>query len=456
MASRTSSVQSFASAEDMSSSFTPPSPDGDLSNHSSNTSQTSGHVCKSARFYLPDGNLELQLDDGTTYRVHRHFFDAHSPTFAAAYLDDTHATTIHLPDVSSVDLDRFLSLIYPSALGERDIEAVDEWTSVLRLATKWSIPSLRALAIREIEPKATAIDKVVIAREFDLGSSWLAPAISAICASPRWLEYSEAERLGLRSVVEIGRIREEQRSACVAGCPYDVAAAVFASPVLVPSPLVPPLPVVETVVQEEVASGALQVPDPETADDVTVEAQTSAHSEVAAKPPDDRVDPKLDSCTSDEPLERALFALKLHERSIDNESPATYRRREASMYRIIDDLITETIIPEGSEAFSYTFNKHVKSSLALRIVQRRLAGLIARQILQRPAQRMEDTSSSLQSPVQLLTVLLRCKSGLALRSAIAEGLELKGLNAWIPADQEDPIELDIPIPSRSDACNLTS
>ncbi|KAI5890986.1 uncharacterized protein SCHCODRAFT_02580127 [Schizophyllum commune H4-8] len=170
-------------------------------------------------YYLTDGNLKLQLDDRTVYNVHRYFFNAYSSRSAEEYpeVDDIHLVDDEEPvsrllDVSREDFDRFLSLIYPSAIGVRDIYTADEWLSVLRLATRWSFDELRALAIRELEPIASAVDKIVTARE--LGKpEWLLPALVDVCMAPKWMGLEDAERLGMKTVVEIGRIREEMREA---------------------------------------------------------------------------------------------------------------------------------------------------------------------------------------------------------------------------------------------------
>ncbi|KAL1712974.1 hypothetical protein EV715DRAFT_296559 [Schizophyllum commune] len=210
------SVQSFASNESLS--FAP-----------SMTTAPPSTVSLSAngsRFYLSDGNIKFKLDDGSVYNVHRSFFETHSPKFAAEYLCNSHAEVVRLAEVSSVDFECFLSMIYPTAIGEYDIHTVPEWTSVLRLATKWSFDRLRTLAMREIEPLADAVDKIVLAREFDFGDAWIMPALKEICAAPDWLDYEDAQRLGLRTVVEIGRAREKLRST-LAG---PTAIAVPASP----------------------------------------------------------------------------------------------------------------------------------------------------------------------------------------------------------------------------------
>ncbi|KAL1679065.1 hypothetical protein EV122DRAFT_210878 [Schizophyllum commune] len=241
---RSPSVQSFASAESMSlpATSTPGSPvvspaalheeDAPRVMSATHNASTAKEASQEHRFYLRDGNVKLELDDGTLYNVHRYFFDTYAPNFAKGYLGDAEKSApIKLVGVSSVDFQRFLSIIYPTKLGKCDTHTVGEWTSVLRLATRWSIDSLGELAIEEIKPKASPFDKVTIAREFDLGPGWLLPAFVNICERPNWLNRDEAERLGLPTVVEIGRIREEARAI---GESFDMFAAVRASEVLVP------------------------------------------------------------------------------------------------------------------------------------------------------------------------------------------------------------------------------
>ncbi|KAI4527617.1 hypothetical protein K525DRAFT_153276, partial [Schizophyllum commune Loenen D] len=168
------------------------------------------------RFYMDPRTIRFMLDDGTLYRVFRQSFDAHSIAFAERYLarsvDDE---LIKLPGVSSVDLDRFLSLIYPSELASCDLETPDEWISALRLAHRWSFPALRARAIQEIQLGGSAVDRVAAAREFsDLSSlqDWLLPSFMEACTTNCWLDAvsaDDAERLGAGTVLQIARIREK-------------------------------------------------------------------------------------------------------------------------------------------------------------------------------------------------------------------------------------------------------
>ncbi|KAL1712973.1 hypothetical protein EV715DRAFT_212633 [Schizophyllum commune] len=228
---RSPSVQSFASADTVSIAFTSTPGSPTMSSASDEAATRATHEApvvpaQAHRFYLDDGNMKLKLEDGTFYNVHRHFFERHAPRFAELYLRGEQPDILEIHDVSSIDFQRFLSIIYPSELGISDIRTVEEWTSVLRLASMWSVPSLRQVAIREIEPNVTPVDKIVLAREFGLGETWLLPAFVALCRSSEPLEYEHAERLGLRSVLEIVRINREMSCS---GESYDVEAAVRAS-----------------------------------------------------------------------------------------------------------------------------------------------------------------------------------------------------------------------------------
>ncbi|KAL1705228.1 hypothetical protein EV121DRAFT_178161, partial [Schizophyllum commune] len=177
-------------------------------------------VKKHPRFYVDSRTIELQLDDSTLYRVFRQPFETHSTGFTTTYLDG-HADDerIQLPGVASKDLDRFLSLMYPSELATCDLSTADEWLSVLRLAHKWSFPALRTRAIREIHLAGSAVNKIAAAREFaDIEElqGWLLPAFKEACSAPRWLRLAslqDAERLGAGTILAIARIREEARAA---------------------------------------------------------------------------------------------------------------------------------------------------------------------------------------------------------------------------------------------------
>lgn len=362
----------------------------------------------------------MQLDDGTPYNVHRYFFETHAPSFADEYLIKGGTASIKLPGVSSVDFERFLSITYPTCvffsfsnplhsqshhrkLGRCDIHTVDEWTSVLRLATKWSIASLRELAIEEIGPKASPFDKVVIAREFALGQEWLVPAFVDICSRPKWLTPEEAGRLGLHTVVEVGRIREESRETPEAH--FDVLAAVRASGILAPSEAfevksncqTPPTTSTTSLTTNEVspATSAFVGSDPRPPAFSTSSSATSSSPPVTAH----SLLPELSSVadlieehtyqgllsaeTAEEqmasatPLNRALFALHLARRMANETTPAAQRHRQWRQARV-NETVRKSIA--GEEPSPTGYGEMMLSGLDhernLRLVHKRLAYLL--------------------------------------------------------------------------------
>ncbi|KAL1739654.1 hypothetical protein HDZ31DRAFT_7079, partial [Schizophyllum fasciatum] len=161
------------------------------------------------RFYLPDGNIKFKLDNGEVYNVHRYFFEAHSSKFAAEYLCNSLADVVKLPGVASLDFECFLSLIYPSSLGKCDIATPEEWTSVLRLADKWSFADLKVFALEGLE-SASPVDRIIVARESDL-PDWLLPAYRDLCFTPEPLVLEDAERLGFPAFVALNQNKEKSR-----------------------------------------------------------------------------------------------------------------------------------------------------------------------------------------------------------------------------------------------------
>ncbi|KAL1759898.1 hypothetical protein FB107DRAFT_270627 [Schizophyllum commune] len=406
---------------------------------------------QSHRFFLEDGNVRLQLEDGTLFNVHRYFFKKHAPSFAAEYLQDVAEEPIRLPGITTIDFERFLTMIYPSCcIGERDIETVDEWTSVLRLATKWGVPRLRALAIREIEPKATPIEKVVIAREFDLGKDWLLPSFTAICTSSKPLDYDEAERLGLRTVVDIARIREARcKTRESTESEYDVTPAVLASNVLVPAgegDATPPSndgPVVvdelTTSTPDESAltknsSSSSSSQDARSSDSSTLTQSPELDTPLASE---QDMSQQVGEVSSDETAvpetlwERALYALKL-ERSAENEKPATTQRRRERLSEIVNGILEGN--PSGFVPTQIEITADLSQDNALWSIQCWLGRVIAQQIFLRSEEMGGGAKGSSTDGMSLSVVVptnapKKSATTTSLRSTMISALTQDGLTA---------------------------
>ncbi|KAL1725903.1 hypothetical protein EV714DRAFT_277078 [Schizophyllum commune] len=357
--------------------------------HEDDTSSLQSH-----RLFLEDGNVRFQLEDGTLFNVHRYFFKKHAPSFAAEYLQDVAEEPIRLPGVTTVDFERFLTMIYPSEIGERDIETVDEWTA-----------------------QGDTIEKVVIAREFDLGKDWLLPSFTAICTSSKPLDYEEAERLGLRTVVGIARIREarcrssDRRSK---KSDYDVTSAVLSA--LVPtraggtSPSsnddtavdhdIPPSAPDESTVTES-SSSPTDLQDAHAIDGTHAVLDTPLAGE-------DDMPPQANEASIDEAaipeslLERALYALRL-ERPAENEPPETMERRRERLSNIVNGILEGNL--RSSDSTQIWITPTLSQDNALQCIKRALAKLIARKIFRRSLDAGCDASSGTTDNTSLSVIV---------------------------------------------------
>ncbi|KAF7968659.1 hypothetical protein HWV62_29739 [Athelia sp. TMB] len=165
---------------------------------------------RSATPFTDDGNLNRGLPpapadvEGIIYSVHRYFFERDSSVFASQGLSKQEPMA--LKDVSTRDFDLFLSILYPSSFGVYTACTVDDWSSILQLADRWSFGSIKALAILKLAPIASPIDKIVLGRRHGV-LDWLKSAYTAVCLQEAPLNLQEGRRLGVDDVIRINAVR---------------------------------------------------------------------------------------------------------------------------------------------------------------------------------------------------------------------------------------------------------
>ncbi|THH11232.1 hypothetical protein EW146_g8122 [Bondarzewia mesenterica] len=187
---------------------------------------------KHERFFFEDGTVTFMVED-MTYRVYQHYFTRDSPTFAEqifpahfgkgrTFLEKLHRqmTPIVLQDIKARDFDAFLSILYPSTFEDAtaDVKDVEGWTSVLHLASRWHIESMRALAIERLAAIASPFDKLVLGRTYSV-EDWLVPAYTALCEREELLSDEECQRLSMQDIILICRVRETSLREFVPACP---------------------------------------------------------------------------------------------------------------------------------------------------------------------------------------------------------------------------------------------
>jgi hypothetical protein len=102
-----------------------------------------------------------------------------------------------------------------SEFGKYALMTLDEWTSILHLASKWGFESIQSLALKELLPLASPVDKIVLGRKYGF-DDWLIPAFVAVCARAEPLSLAEAKRMDGEDVARIYQAREKVRGSSIA------------------------------------------------------------------------------------------------------------------------------------------------------------------------------------------------------------------------------------------------
>ena len=86
----------------------------------------------------------------------------------------------------------FVGSTWSSAFPET--KTVEQWTSILRLATKWTFTSLRELAVQHLFDITSPVEKIVLGKTFDL-PEWLPQAYADLCKREKPLTIDEGRNL---------------------------------------------------------------------------------------------------------------------------------------------------------------------------------------------------------------------------------------------------------------------
>ncbi|TFK68754.1 hypothetical protein BDN72DRAFT_768848, partial [Pluteus cervinus] len=115
-----------------------------------------------------------------------------------------------LQDITAVDLERFLAVIFPKNYQHWDATTVDEWSSVLKVAHQWEAESIYRVALSQIEPHATAVDLVVLGARYHI-ADWLRKGRIGLCRREEPITLGEAIRMGTEEAIRISAARHHIR-----------------------------------------------------------------------------------------------------------------------------------------------------------------------------------------------------------------------------------------------------
>ncbi|KAJ6631395.1 hypothetical protein B0H10DRAFT_2299195, partial [Mycena sp. CBHHK59/15] len=163
---------------------------------------------KHPQYWHVDGNFKVLIGN-VEYKLHSYLFKK-AKDFSgrdAGSLGWTGDPPVRLRETQT-DFDRFLSVLYPSDYAEHECKTTEEWSSVLLLADKWKMDSIRRLAISQLARCAEPVDKIALGQQYGV-TEWLAPAYVALCMRPAPITAAEGQKMGVDALVRIAALKDE-------------------------------------------------------------------------------------------------------------------------------------------------------------------------------------------------------------------------------------------------------
>ncbi|KAF8633304.1 hypothetical protein AX17_004479 [Amanita inopinata Kibby_2008] len=120
---------------------------------------------------------------------------------------------LEIEDVEPHEFDRFLGVLYPPySFGSPSFFAdysLNDWLSVLNVATTWEFASVRNIALYNIHSMCPShTDIVILSEHFPLPSRWRFDALACLCGREEPLSAKEGRKLGIDLTVLIFTARE--------------------------------------------------------------------------------------------------------------------------------------------------------------------------------------------------------------------------------------------------------
>ncbi|CAE6381626.1 unnamed protein product [Rhizoctonia solani] len=196
-----------------------------ISSRRSQRSSTHNSVASQTRppthpeFTYTDAQIELWTSD-SLFMVHE--FQMNKFSVLAERIQEARQQTSassRLKIVSSQksrDIRNTLLVLYTGVAARRrgtSLFNADILTSALRIASRYKYPDLRQYAIDELERghSLSIIARIKLSNRFSI-PEWEISACAELCRRPEPISAEEADVLGMRRLVDISRIREEEQS----------------------------------------------------------------------------------------------------------------------------------------------------------------------------------------------------------------------------------------------------
>ncbi|THV06631.1 hypothetical protein K435DRAFT_644937, partial [Dendrothele bispora CBS 962.96] len=106
------------------------------------------------------------------------------------------------------EFELLLSMFYPSDFTQYEAQTVADWTSILRLASLFQMENVRALAVKQLFPITSAVERIELANKYDI-KDWLGPAYLDLCTRTQELTLEEGKKMGIEAVIGVTQLRSQ-------------------------------------------------------------------------------------------------------------------------------------------------------------------------------------------------------------------------------------------------------
>jgi len=124
-------------------------------------------------------------------------------------------------DVSAADFRSLLKATYPPPGTSTADLTIEEWMSVLKLAKKWDLVSIRDKAVSQSDAQIqqkTPAEKILLAKRYTV-AKWLREGYTTLVSRKEVITDDETEKLGWETFGKLMKIRESRWAQAFNSCP---------------------------------------------------------------------------------------------------------------------------------------------------------------------------------------------------------------------------------------------
>ncbi|KAJ4471538.1 hypothetical protein J3R30DRAFT_3299552, partial [Lentinula aciculospora] len=90
-----------------------------------------------------------------------------------------------------------------------EIQTIEEWVSVLKVASALGMEDIHTLAVNHLLNTASPADRIMLASNYGVGTQRVVSAFKELCMSTRPLTEEEGRKVGVQGLIKLARMKNE-------------------------------------------------------------------------------------------------------------------------------------------------------------------------------------------------------------------------------------------------------